>query len=341
MVLQGVEAEATALTLSDQIRRREALRAAELAETDEFKALILRDPMSREVPKAPLILRIEVTNLCNANCVFCTYQFQKREIQAIGFDTVRTAIDQYAALGGQRVSFTPVVGDSLIDQDLERKVTYARSFEQFKNIEIWTNAILLTRHRFEALVEAGVSEVNISMSGFNAQEYKTLYRNSGYAKVLANLMDIAKSPLLSRVRFTVWSRTASATPELEPDYIKLREIADFPIVFRRGMFSWHGQITQDDLPGEMFMIDGPEAQNRPCFHLWASFTLMSDGEMTLCGCTDRDGAGLGLGNIRDKPIDAHLTDGRWLEIRENFSRGCPPEFCRDCDMYLPVTMAEA
>lgn len=327
--------------LSDHLRRREMQRAAEEAEIDEFRKFIDREPVSRDVPKAPLILRIEVTNLCNANCIFCTYQFQQREIQTISFDTVKLAVDQYAALGGQRISFTPVVGDSLIDRNLEQKVAYARSFPQFENIEIWTNAILLTRQRFEALVEAGVSDFYISMSGFNAQEYKNVYRNSGYAKVLSNLMDIARSPMLKKVGFVVWSRTTSATPELEPDYLKLREVADFPVVFRRGMFSWHGQIAQEDLSGEMFIIDGPPEQNRPCFHMWAAFTLMSDGEMTLCGCTDRDGAGLGLGNIRDYPINAHLTDGRWLEMRENFSRGCPPEFCRGCDMYLPVTMAEA
>lgn len=339
--MNPADAGAADFVLSDDLRRREAQRAAETGETEAFKAIVAGTPMSRSVPKAPIILRIEVTNLCNANCVFCTYQYQKREIQTISFDTVKLAIDQYAALDGKRISFTPVVGDSLIDKNLEEKVAYARSFPQFEHIEIWTNAILLTRQRFEALVEAGISEVNISMSGFNAEEYKKVYRNSGYAKVLANLMDIAQSPLLERVRFVIWSRTTSATPELEPDYIKLREMADFPIAFRRGMFSWHGQITQEDLSGEMFIIDGPEEQNRPCFHLWASFTLMSDGEMTLCGCTDRDGAGLGLGNIRDNSIDAHLTDGRWLEIRENFSRGCPPEFCRGCDMYLPVNMEEA
>jgi hypothetical protein len=62
--------------------------------------------------------------------------------------------------------------------------------------------------------------------------------------------------------------------------------------------------------------------------------------MTVCGCTDINGAGLPLGNIRDFPIDAHLKDGRWQKLRDAFLAGSPPEFCRGCDMYWPVEMRQ-
>lgn len=326
---------------ADLLARREQLREQEVAERTAFHAYVNQKPASRAVPKAPLILRIEVVNLCNANCTFCTYQFQQRKIETMSFDVFKQVVDQYAALDGRNLNFAPVVGEALIDKNLEEKVAYARTHQGFERLELWTNGILLTRDRFEALVEAGIDEFNISMSGFSAEEYKEVYRNSGYAKVLANLMAIARSPALQRVKFIVWSRTGAAEPEREPDYLNLSGIADFPIVFQRAMFSWHDRITQDDLRGEMFIIKGPPEQNRPCFHMWTAFTVMSDGEMTVCGCTDRDGMGLGLGNVRDFPIDAHLRDGRWQEMSDNFSKGCPPEFCKGCDMYVPIILEDA
>jgi Radical SAM superfamily len=293
-------------------------------------------PHSTDVPKAPLILRIEVVNLCNADCVFCTYQYQKRAIETMSFDVFKRAVDQFTALGGTHLCFTPVVGEALIDRELEDKVAYARQSPQYERLELWTNAILLTRKRFEALVAAGINEFYISMSGFSAAEYKQLYRNSNYAKVIQNLTAIAQSSALKNVRFTVMARTCSPAPEQEPDYIKMRELDAFPIVFQNEMFSWHGQIKENDLTGSMFIIDGPKAQTKPCFFLWAGFTLLSNGDMTVCGCTDIDGAGLPLGNIRDVPIDAHLRDGRWLKLHDSFIAGAPPDFCKGCDMYSPT-----
>ena len=290
-------------------------------------------PHPADVPTAPLILRIEVTNLCNANCVFCIYQYQKREIETMSFDVFKKTVDQFTALGGSFISFTPVVGDALIDRQLEEKVAYARQFPQYDHLELWTNAILLTRKRFESLVEAGINEFYISMSGFSAAEYKLLYRNSNYAKIIQNLTEIAQSRALQKVKFFVWARTGSDTPELEPDYIKLKDA--FPVIFQREMFSWHGQIKEEDLPGNMFIIKPPREQNKPCFLLWAGFTVMSNGDMTACGCTDMDGEGLRLGNVNEQPIDAHFKDGRWAKLRDAFMAGTPPEFCKGCDMYFP------
>jgi MoaA/NifB/PqqE/SkfB family radical SAM enzyme len=311
--------------------RRKQEEISRLARFEEHN----QRPTSREPPKAPLILRVEVVNLCNADCVFCSYQYQRRQIETMSFDIFKLAVDQYLALNGAYINFTPVVGDSLIDRNLEEKVAYVRQFPQFVRIEMWTNGILLTRERFEALVEAGVNEFYISTSGFSAAEYKQIYRNGNYIKVLNNLTEIAQSPALKKVRFVVMARTSSAEPKKSADYIKLRALDAFPIVFQTEMFSWHGQIRQEDLPGRMFLINKPWDQSRPCFQLWTGFTLLSNGDMTLCGCTDIDCAGLPLGNIREVALDEHLRNGSWLKLRDSFVAGTPPEFCRGCDMYWP------
>jgi MoaA/NifB/PqqE/SkfB family radical SAM enzyme len=322
------------LTVSRKTSARDVLRKEEDVRRAEFFAEHDRTPLPPGVPKAPLILRIEVVNLCNANCVFCTYQHQVREIETMSLDLFKHVVDQFTALGGSHIDFTPVVGDSLIDKGLEEKIAYARQFPQYERLAIWTNAILLTRERFERIVEAGINEFNISASGFTPAEYKTLYRNSNYAKLVKNLAEISQSPLFKTVKFTVWARTGSPAPEKDLDYIKLRDLG-VPILFQKNMVSWHGQIQERDLPGDMFIMNPPKDQTRPCFMLWAGFTVMSNGDMTVCGCTDMDGAGLPLGNIRDVPLDAHLRDGRWREMRDSFLAGSPPEFCRGCDMYWP------
>ena len=294
-----------------------------------------RRSVNLSVPKAPLILRLEVTNLCNANCVFCAYQYQKRPITVMTFEIFRRAVDQYTALGGTAINFSPVVGEALIDKALEEKVDYVKRFPQYTKLELFTNGILLTRERFERLVIAGVNQFHVALSGFSAPEYERVYRNGSYSKLFSNLKAISGSPYLKQVSFVVHSRTDSLCAETDPDYIELKQLGAFPIQFEPHLVSWHGAIRQEDLPGHMFLIKGPRNQKKPCFLLWGGLTVLADGRMTLCGCTDVDGTGLPLGNIMSVDLNAHLVDGRWATWRDSFGAGSPPEFCRGCDSYWP------
>jgi sulfatase maturation enzyme AslB (radical SAM superfamily) len=292
-------------------------------------------PVDLRVPRRPLILRLEVTNRCNANCVFCAYQYQTRPITVMTFEIFKRAVDQFTALGGNAINFSPVVGEALIDKHLEEKVAYARQSPQYIKMELFSNGILLTRERFEALAAAGINTIHVALSGFSESEYRSVYRNDHYQKVFRNLKAIAASPALRDLSFVVHSRTASLHPEQEPDYLELKALDAFQIVFEPHVVSWHGAIRQDDLPGHMFIVQPPRDQSKPCFLLWGGLTILADGRMTLCGCTDVDGNGLPLGNIQSVALDAHLLDGRWARVRDSFAAGQPPDFCRNCDSYWP------
>ena len=42
------------------------------------------EPVLAALSAAPYELHLELTNLCNANCVFCPYQFQQRSPEFMG-----------------------------------------------------------------------------------------------------------------------------------------------------------------------------------------------------------------------------------------------------------------
>jgi sulfatase maturation enzyme AslB (radical SAM superfamily) len=294
-----------------------------------------RGPLDLGIPRCPLILRIEVTNRCNADCIFCAYQYQTRPLVVMSFDIFRRAVDQYTALGGTAVNFSPVVGEALLDKRLEEKVAYARRSPQYVKMELFTNGILLTRARFESLANAGITSIHVALSGFSEDEYQRVYRSSHYQKVFRNLREIAASPALRDVSFVVHSRTDSLQPETQPDYLELRRLEAFRILFEPHVVSWHGAIREQDLSGHMFIVNPPRDQSKPCFLLWGGLTVLADGRMTLCGCTDVDGTGLPLGNIESVALDAHLRDGRWARWRDSFPEGNPPAFCKGCDSYWP------
>jgi len=293
--------------------------------------------MVSSAPARPPELTIEVTNICNANCVFCGYQFQERVKGVMPFELLKMIVDQYVALGGGMIEFTPVVGDALVDKNLEQKIRYARSHSQIHRASFITNAILLTRERFEALAEAGATHIGISISGINRAEYERVYRVARFETVIHNLTAIAASPAFAKVKFTIGIRS-DRPMKWRKDVVlqQLRSLGYTNVANTSWFDSWSGRIRNEDLPGGMF-VRPSRRKTSPCWQLYNSTTVLADGRMTACGCRDLNGdSELALGNIREQMLDAPWKDGRMEALRQRFRDGNPPDICRDCQHYSPV-----
>jgi MoaA/NifB/PqqE/SkfB family radical SAM enzyme len=287
------------------------------------------------VPESPTFLGIEPTNICNANCVFCAYQYQERPRNFMSFETFKSALDQYIELGGGRLCLTPVVGDALIDPNLVEKVAYASQFSEITQIYLYTNAILLSRKKFEELIDAGVQEVVISMTSFNESEYQKIYRNSAYPKILKNLYEIAESDRFSKSQVTISFRSNNWFPQFQTDYKCLQNLG---YKFERANLfdTWSGRIQQKDLPEFMFLRPLPQ-KTRPCHILYGGPTILADGTITACGCRDVNGnSELVLGNIQEMTLEQSWIDGKMDKLRQRFMEGNFPDVCQDCRHYLPM-----
>jgi MoaA/NifB/PqqE/SkfB family radical SAM enzyme len=291
-----------------------------------------------EEPSRPVELSIEVTNICNANCTFCGYQYQQRPTTIMSFDLFKMAIDQYVKIGGGRLGLTPIVGDALVDRHLHEKIAYARRFPQITQIGITTNGILLNRKRFEEIVHAGITKIDISMTGFNREEYERIYRVRAYEKVMRNLNEIAQSSLFSKCDVSVGLRTDTVFPQLKAEYKRVKRLGyKFTRSFK--FDSWSGRIKTEDLSGVMLIRPNRSSQKKriPCSMLYSGPTVMADGRLTACGCRDLNvDSDLTLGNIRKTSIDSAWIDGTMKKLRQRFTDGNPPDICKDCRHYNPV-----
>ena len=283
----------------------------------------------------PQLITTEVTNRCNANCVFCGYSSFTSPRMEMNSPLFRSLVDQYVAMGGRDLSLTPTVGEALIDPGLEEKIAYARSQKRIIAIYLFTNGILLTRDRFERLVQAGLSHLVISMSGFSRGEYQRIFRTDTYSRVLANLLALPASPGFKKIKLEISLRTDTVLPFLRPQYLRLRRMGyriSRPVFYD----TWSGRITNDQLPGYMFIR--PEIpKTLPCHLLYAGIGVKPDGTMVACPCRDMTGrSDLYLGNAATDSLQDVWHSRRLHEIRCSFLDGKLPDVCVDCRHYLPV-----
>ena len=119
----------------------------------------------------PRQVYLEVTNICNSLCASCplTYdQFLPFEPKHhMSWETFRHIVDQLpqierAVLHG--------IGEPMLNKDLPRFVSHLKT--RGAQVLFNTNGILLDRRRGDALVEAGLDELRISLGcGYTGPVY--------------------------------------------------------------------------------------------------------------------------------------------------------------------------
>ncbi len=291
---------------------------------------------SRENPTRPVFLKVEVSNICNANCTFCAYQHQTRPKKVMSAAVFNKMIDDFDQMGGGALVLTPVVGESLIDKDFVEKVRYARSKKNITEIDLTSNGILLTREKFEELARAGLTRVFLSISGLEREEYKRVYRVDKFDKIYQQLLDISESGYFKTMTFTLNLRTDSLLPQLQPAYWKLKR-RGYRIDRAYAYSSWLGAIKSEDLTGWMFLKPGRPTKRIPCAFMWGTMGVFADGEMSMCTCQNFDANDeLCVGNIMDQNLGDPWKKGKYAEFARQFREGNPPTPCKTCLHYRPA-----
>jgi MoaA/NifB/PqqE/SkfB family radical SAM enzyme len=283
-------------------------------------------------------LSVETINICNANCIFCAYQFQKRPRGTMDLDLFRKIIDEYADMGGGSLGLTPTVGEALLDKHLIERIQYARSRPEITSIFMFSNMISLDRVGAENLVHSGISSIIVSVSGLDAAQYKRVYRSDMYSKVITNIGTLiaANKAAGSPVDVSLTMRSDRPLSEVvkSADYIGLAEAmgADkISIKFRYD--DWSGRIKPSMLSGGMKIRSLMPARISPCSIMFTGPMIFWDGCVGACGCRDVDADSLIIGDIRKQHLGEIWFGPEIAKLRNEFLTKSIQPICDNCTHY--------
>lgn len=284
---------------------------------------------------------IELTNICNANCTFCAYQFQTRPTGIMNENVYRKVIDNFIECGGGHIHLVPTVGDSFVDPDLINRIRYARENSEITSVGIISNMISLGHHGAAALVESGLTELTVSMSGMDEKMYQRVYRSKQYRRVIKNIRDFAtaNNDAGRPVAFRLNLRADRSIKEIYdyPDHKEIEALVGSENIYTSLFYdNWAGKITQDMLTGTMKLRTGTNffrPRISPCSELFSGPMVAWDGRVTACGCRDVDISELVIGDVN---VD-HLGEiwfGEQIEkLREEFLTDKIAPICDTCTHY--------
>ena len=133
-------------------------------------------------------LRVSVTDKCNLRCVYCMplegLDWLKRE-EILTYEEIAEVVRTMAGRGLERVRITG--GEPLIRRDLSDLVKMIADVPEIEDLSLSTNAVLLA-DQAEALKQAGVQRLNISLDSLQADRVDAISRRPGsYSKIMEGL----------------------------------------------------------------------------------------------------------------------------------------------------------
>jgi cyclic pyranopterin phosphate synthase len=137
-------------------------------------------------------LRISVTDRCNLRCTYCMPEevvFMDRA-ELLTFEEIAHFVRVAAPLGIDKIRLTG--GEPLMRRDLPRLVALLRAIDGIRDIGLTTNGLLLAGQA-QALWDAGLRRINISLDTLDPPRFREVTRRDGLDKVLDGISAAKKA----------------------------------------------------------------------------------------------------------------------------------------------------
>ena len=142
----------------------------------------MKDRFGREIN----YLRISVTDRCNLRCRYCMpdgiEQVSMGEL--LTFEEIRFICSQAAGMGIDRFKVTG--GEPLVRKDCPALIAMLRKVPGVKQVTLTTNGVLLAE-QLDALTDAGIDAVNISLDTLDREAYRAITGRDELERVLASV----------------------------------------------------------------------------------------------------------------------------------------------------------
>ncbi len=132
-------------------------------------------------------LRISVTDRCNIRCFYCmpteNVQFMNRR-DLLSFEEIERFVRVSVTLGINKIRLTG--GEPLVRRNLPILIEKLAAIPEIEDIGLTTNGILFAEHA-QALYDAGLRRLNVSLDALDPEKFKEITRRDGYEKVVESI----------------------------------------------------------------------------------------------------------------------------------------------------------
>lgn len=250
----------------------------------------------------------------------------------MSMELFRKIIDEAATIPQIDCIAFSALGEPLLDRHIVERVAYARKARpDWTPMELYTNGVYLTPEKFDALRDAGLDSLSISLNATNAKQHEAVMGLKGkYETVRQNALYAVNN---HRGKVDVIVKAVSNDDTFpEADVVKFH--AQWGMRLRPDMLPGNGQVVYEaNWGGQTRLIDGRKKELNPnscCNRAVTQFSILWDGKVSLC-CFDpllkHD-----LGDLNKQTIREIYNAPWYTQFREDHAgdRAAKYDLCRTC-----------
>ncbi len=303
-------------------------------------------PLAKTLEEWPGALLIDITNRCNAKCVWCPNP-DLTNVGAMNMDVYRKIIDDYGSRGGVLTFGT--FGEPLMDKNMKERIEYLHHYPKIHKVELLTNGFFLNDKIIQTILDHQVG-VDISLDELDKETFEDVKKMS-FDVVRNNIEKFlkvnskAKHPVPVNIRIKTM-KTVEET--MEQELFKAIASYDCSVALNsiddNIISNWAGKLDKESFLREYEIPQTSKTQfthkrfnqknASPCTQLWKWMVVYWDGSVVLC-CADMFSRTI-VGDLKSKSITqvwngSHMKNFRNQMIkRKRFD----VSICQDCDIHL-------
>ncbi len=256
----------------------------------------------------PKFFLIETTNICNARCIMCGIDFDKKK-KAVMSDALFNKITGEIADYRDHVEKVMLYLDCepLLDKKLSSRIQQMKQ-NGIRKVNIATNASLLNSSKAEELIKAGLDEIYITLDSLNKDVFEAIRPGLNFETVYKNIVDFIRlrnelNPGLTiRLQMVEQDLNHREVDVFVRHWVQLLGPDDQVVVQKA--HNWGSAVKVKQFGDEDAVND------IPCIALWGTLCIHVDGQVGLC-CMDTETT-IPIGNVVSQSI-AEIWSGRPLE----------------------------
>jgi len=281
-------------------------------------------------------LEFQVTNNCNASCIFCKKITRKR-LKKMSITLFRKGVDDLMKMGGKVVSLTPLIGEPLLDPQLLQKIIYAK--QKGANVRFHTNGIILDKW-YKKIINSDLDNIIISTADFNKSKWEQIFGVPEYnlfIHSLSKFLQYAKEKN-SRLKIVLSLRTnllpirilfqKDFNKQIKPyltDNVKFEHLISFS--------NWSGNIRESQVKKLPFKT-AIRKKYMPCNQI-STAILLGNGDVKLCCNSPIESKDMIIGNITNQNLKDVYYSNTAQALRLSFFNNNIPASCKRCNSYTP------
>lgn len=261
---------------------------------------------------------VEISNICNLNCSFCSKVEKPKRIMSIEeFDIILNKIKDYTDYIYLHVKGEPLLHPRIIEF-IERANLYNLK------VNLTTNGTLLEKHVDELSKLKNINKINISIHSENNEEnycekiFESVEKLTNITTIYRlwtlknNELDKKSTEIVDKIKKYYEIDNDTYEKLLKEKNIKIRNNI---YVDKDNEFDWP-TITENK-------------SNSYCYALKTQIGILVDGTVIPC-CLDSNGK-IELGNIYKETLEEIINKDRYKKLQKSFQDRTPcEELCKSC-----------